>query len=98
MPDLFAFSDWLAVDCLGITDVAMKLTGAYWKPICCALEADFEVMLVNARHVRPGNTGPKDTSTPPGWPSSSPGGSSSRASFDPSRSESSGTSPATARP
>lgn len=37
---------------LGITDVAMESTGVYWKPVFNVLESDFEVMLVNARHVK----------------------------------------------
>jgi transposase len=49
-PDLLALSDWLAK--LGVTDVAMESTGVYWKPIYYVLEADFSVMLVNARHVK----------------------------------------------
>jgi transposase len=49
-PDLLALSDWLAK--LGVTDVAMESTGVYWKPIYYVLEADFSVVLVNARHVK----------------------------------------------
>ena len=43
-------SEWLKS--LGITTVAMESTGVYWKPIFNILEADFEVLLVNARHVK----------------------------------------------
>jgi transposase len=42
--------EWLKS--LGITDVAMESTGVYWKPVFNILEADFEIMLVNARHVK----------------------------------------------
>ena len=42
--------EWLKS--LGITDVAMESTGVYWKPIFNVLEEDFEIMLVNARHVK----------------------------------------------
>ena len=42
--------DWLKS--LGITQVAMESTGVYWKPIFNILEADFEILLVNARHVK----------------------------------------------
>jgi transposase len=49
-PDLLALSDWLGR--FGVTHVAMESTGVYWKPIYYVLEADFEVMLVNARHVK----------------------------------------------
>jgi transposase len=41
---------WLSE--LGITHVAMESTGVYWKPVFNILEADFEVLLVNARHVK----------------------------------------------
>jgi transposase len=37
---------------LGITHIAMESTGIYWKPVFNILEADFEVILVNARHVK----------------------------------------------
>lgn len=36
----------------GITHVAMESTSVYWKPIFNILEEDFEVLLVNARHVK----------------------------------------------
>ena len=32
--------------------VAMESTGVYWKPVFNILEEDFEVILVNARHVK----------------------------------------------
>jgi transposase len=48
--DLLALSDWLAG--LGVTHVAMESTGVYWKAPYYLLEADFEVILVNARHVK----------------------------------------------
>ena len=32
--------------------VAMEATGVYWKPVWAILEDDFELMLVNARHVK----------------------------------------------
>jgi transposase len=42
---------WLASE--GVTAVVMEATGQYWKPIWYQLEAcSFELMLVNARHVR----------------------------------------------
>lgn len=37
---------------IGITHVAMESTGVYWKPIFNILEDEFEVMLVNARHIK----------------------------------------------
>lgn len=54
--------DWLKS--LGITHVAMESTGVYWKPVYNILEQDFEIVLVNARHLRniPGNkTDKKDS-------------------------------------
>ena len=50
-PDLHALVDWL--DVCGIDTVAMESTGVYWIPLFEILqERDFEVLLVNARHVK----------------------------------------------
>lgn len=35
-----------------ITHVAMESTGVYWKPVYNILEADFTILLVNARHIK----------------------------------------------
>lgn len=49
-PDLLVLHDWLmAWSC---THVAMESTGDYWKPVFNLLEDDFEVLLVNAQHVK----------------------------------------------
>ena len=48
--DLLALSDWLAES--GCTHVAVESTGVYWKPVFNLLEGAFEVVLVNARHVK----------------------------------------------
>jgi transposase len=48
--DLLALRDWLKQ--LGVTQVAMEATGVYWKPVYYALEGDFELLLVNAAHVK----------------------------------------------
>jgi transposase len=48
--DLLALRDWLKE--LGLTHVAMEATGVYWKPVYYVLEDDFELLLVNARHVK----------------------------------------------
>jgi transposase len=48
--DLFALSDWLVA--YGCTHVAMESTGDYWKPVFNMLEGTFEVLLVNAQHVK----------------------------------------------
>ena len=47
---LLALRDWLAAH--RVTQVAMEATGVYWKPVWHILEDDFELMLVNARHVK----------------------------------------------
>jgi transposase len=48
--DLLALSDWLAAEC--VTHFAMESTGVFWKPIYNILEGQFEILLVNARHVK----------------------------------------------
>jgi len=49
-PDLLALRDWLTSH--GVTHVAMESTGVYWKPVYYTLEDEFEVLLVNAQHVK----------------------------------------------
>jgi len=36
--------------------VVMEATGVYWKPVWAVLEDSFELMLVNARHVKQWNS------------------------------------------
>jgi transposase len=48
--DLLALSDWLTA--AGCTHVAMESTGVYWKPVYNLLEDGFELLLLNARHVK----------------------------------------------
>ena len=48
--DLLALSDWLLLE--GITHVAIESTGEFWKPIYNILESNFEVILVNAQHIK----------------------------------------------
>ena len=48
--DLLALRDWLAEH--GCTHVAMESTGVFWKPVYYLLEDDFEVLLVNAAHIK----------------------------------------------
>lgn len=50
VPDLLALHDWLAG--LGVTHAAMESTGVYWRSPYYLLEDDFEVLLVNAAHVK----------------------------------------------
>ena len=48
--ELLRLSDWLtAGEC---THVAMESTGEFWKPIWNLLEGNFELLLVNAQHVK----------------------------------------------
>ena len=43
--------EWCKLE--GVTHIAMESTGVYWKPVFNILEeGDFEIILVNARHVR----------------------------------------------
>ena len=48
--DLLALSDWLLG--AGCTHVAMESTGFYWKPVWNILEGQFELLLVNAQHMK----------------------------------------------
>jgi transposase len=48
---LEALADWLASQ--GVDQVVMEATGQYWKPVWYVLEErGFELLLVNARHVK----------------------------------------------
>jgi transposase len=47
---LLALADWLANS--EVTHVAMESTGVYWKPVWNVLEGGFDLLLVNARHVK----------------------------------------------
>lgn len=49
-PDLINLSDWLAQ--VGCKHVAMESTGEFWKPVFNILEGSFDVILVNAQHVK----------------------------------------------
>ena len=48
--DLLRLADWLQ-QC-GVTHVALESTGVYWKPVWNILEGSFEVLLVNAQHIK----------------------------------------------
>ena len=48
--DLLALTDWLRT--LEVTHVAMESTGVYWKPVWNILEGHFELLLVNAQHIK----------------------------------------------
>src|SRR5215475_3919588 len=47
---LLQLSDWLAL--AACTHVAIESTGVYWRPVFNILEGDFEVLLVNAHHIK----------------------------------------------
>jgi transposase len=47
---LKSLRDWCKDE--NVTHVAMESTGVYWKPVFNVLEEDFEILLVNARHVK----------------------------------------------
>jgi transposase len=49
-PDLLELRDWLAG--ASVTHVAMESTGVYWKAPYYLLEDEFEVLLVNAAHLK----------------------------------------------
>jgi transposase len=48
--DLLALRDWLSAH--EVTHVAMESTGVYWKCVYYVLEDDFELLLVNAQHIK----------------------------------------------
>jgi transposase len=48
--DLLQLADWLRG--WGVTHLAMEATGVYWKLVWNILEGEFEVMLVNAQHIK----------------------------------------------
>jgi transposase len=48
--DLLELADWL--DAEGVRHAAMESTGVYWKPIWHILEGRFELILVNAHHIK----------------------------------------------
>jgi len=48
--DLLALADWLTAH--GCTHVALESTGVYWKPIYNLLDGLFEMLVVNAQHLK----------------------------------------------
>jgi transposase len=48
--DLLGLADWLRAG--QVTQVAMESTGIYWRPIFNILESEFDVLLVNAQHIK----------------------------------------------
>jgi transposase len=48
--ELLSLHDWLQE--WEVTHVALESTGEYWRPVYNVLEGDYELLLVNARHVK----------------------------------------------
>src|SRR5260370_41854433 len=48
--ELLNLSDWLHEQ--GCTHVAFEATGVYWKPLYNLLEGHFEILVVNAQHIK----------------------------------------------
>lgn len=48
--DILELGDWLKQ--LDVTHVAMESTGVFWKPIYNLLDGSFEILLVNAQHIK----------------------------------------------
>jgi transposase len=48
--DLLEMRDWFLSE--GVTHVGMESTGVYWKPVYAILEADFQVIVGNAQHIK----------------------------------------------
>ncbi len=47
---LLELGDWLREG--QVKQVAMESTGVYWKPVLNSLEAEFEILIVNAQHIK----------------------------------------------
>lgn len=48
--DILGLKEWLVAS--GCRQIAMESTGVYWKPIYHLLEDSFEIVLVNAQHMK----------------------------------------------
>ena len=48
--ELLKLGDWLKEQ--GCTHLAFEATGVYWKPVFNLLEGSFEVLVVNAQHIK----------------------------------------------
>src|SRR5438445_3211466 len=48
--ELLKLGDWLKEQ--GCTHIAFEATGVYWKPVFNLLEGNFEVLVVNAQHIK----------------------------------------------
>ncbi len=81
---LLTLGDWLAAH--RVTQVTMEATGVFWKSVWAILEDDFELLLVNARHLKQVPGRKTDSRMPPGCASSPRPVCSGRASSRRSRS------------
>ena len=48
--DLLELADWLTQ--MEVSAVAMESTGVFWKPVYNILEAEFDLVVANARHIK----------------------------------------------
>jgi transposase len=48
--ELLKLSDWLKEQ--EVTHLAFEATGVYWKPVFNLLEGNFEILVVNAQHIK----------------------------------------------
>ncbi|HLZ59635.1 MAG TPA: IS110 family transposase [Ktedonosporobacter sp.] len=48
--ELLKLSDWLKEQ--EVTHIAFEATGVYWKPVFNLLEGNFEILVVNAQHIK----------------------------------------------
>jgi transposase len=48
--EIVAMKEWLQAS--GCSHIAIESTGVYWKPIFHVLEGAFEIVLVNAQHMK----------------------------------------------
>lgn len=48
--DLLKMKEWLQEN--NVTHIAMESTGIYWRPVFNIIDDDFEILLVNARHIK----------------------------------------------
>jgi len=48
--ELLQLGDWLKEQ--GCTHIAFEATGVYWKPVFNLLEGRFQVLVVNAQHIK----------------------------------------------
>jgi hypothetical protein len=77
--DLAKLSDWLTEQ--AVSHVAMESTGSFWKPVFNVLEERFELLLINAQHLKAVPGARLTSRTPSGSPTCWDTACSSRASY-----------------